>query len=196
MKNLPFLLFSSLMLLYTSCSLVPGKKEEKLAPEDFNTVEVNNQYKIQLPKYMTKAENLSKDASLQYQNIFKETYTIVITESKQAFIDMFMEAQLYDTTLGIPGNYRDAQLNRIAENMTIKSQSTPVKLTLGTKTAYQVEIDGLVEGLEQELSYLFTFVEGDNELYMIMSWTLKSRKEKYLDTFKEVAQSFRTRKGQ
>lgn len=194
MKNVFLLLFSGIVLMHTSCNLIPDKKEEKLTPEDFNTVEIKSQYKIRLPKYMTEGKDLSEDASLQYQNIFKETYTVVIDEPKQEFIDVFMEVLAYDTTLSVSENYRNVQLNMIAENMTIISQSTPVAIKVGNHDAYQVEIDGNVEGVAHDISYLFTFIEGGDNLYMIMSWTLKSRKEKYFNTFKEVAQSLRTRK--
>lgn len=194
MKNVLFPLFCGVMLLGTSCNLISDKKEEKLAEEDFNTVEIESRYKIRLPKYMTEAKNLSEDASLQYQNIFKETYTVVIDESKQEFIDAFTEVGLYDTTLTVSENYRNVQLGMIEENMTILSKSTPVTLRIGKFDAHQVKIEGKVEAVDHDISYLFTFVDSDDDLYMIMSWTLKSRKEKYLSTFKEIAQSLRTRK--
>lgn len=194
MKNISLLLFSCIILISSSCNLVNDKKEEKLAAEDFNTIEIEKRYKINLPKYMTEAKNLSEDASLQYQNVFKETYTVVIDESKQEFIDAFIEVELYDTTLSVSENYRNVQLGMIEENMTVNSKSSPVKLKIGPHEAHQIEIEGNVEGIDQEISYLFTFIEGKDELFMIMSWTLKSRKEKYLNTFKEAAQSFRTRK--
>lgn len=177
--------------LTSSCSLITDKKEEKLKPEDFAAVEINNQYKLSLPKYMTEAKNLSDEASLQYQNVFKETYTTVIDESRQEVIDSFIEFELYDTTLDASVNYRNIQLGMIEEKMKISSKSEPVALKIGGLNAQQVQIDGHVEDIPQEISYLFTFIEGDEHVYMITSWTLKARKEKYLKTFQEISNSFR-----
>lgn len=191
MKNLAYFLLGVTLLFSTSCNLVSGKKEEKLTAQDFNTVAINNEYIIRLPKYMTEAKNLSEDASLQYQNIFKETYTVIIDEPKQEFIDAFLDVLLYDTILTVCENYRNVQLGLIEENMEVTSKSTPVALKIGKLDAYQVEVDGNVEDVAHEISYLFTFIEGKDNVYMIMSWTLKSRKEKYLNTFKEISQTFR-----
>lgn len=170
MKPLSYLLLSAILFFTASCNLIPGKKEEKLVAEDFNTVAIDKQYIIRLPKYMTKAKNLSEDASLQYQNIFKETYTVVIDESKERFINTFMELSLYDTTLSISENYRDVQLGSIEENMGVTWKSTPVAIKIGKLDAHQIEIDGNVEDVEEEISYLFTFIEGKDNVYMIMSW--------------------------
>ena len=68
MKKIYFL-FITLVLL--SCS-----KEE-----EFKKIEVKN-YALQLPSYLSKTNDLNEDASLQYQNPFRELYIIVIDESK------------------------------------------------------------------------------------------------------------------
>ena len=190
MKNLIHLSLCGLALFLISCNTLNSKKEETLTPEDFETVEINNQYKISLPKYMTKADNLNEEASLQFQNVFKETYIVVIDESRQEFIDAFADLSLYDTLLSVAENYRDVQLGMIEENLTVNWKSTPEAFKIRGLDAQQVELDAHIEGVEKEISYLFTFVEGKDQVYMIMIWTLKDRKEKYFKTFKETAKSF------
>ena len=63
-------------------------------------------------------------------------------------------------------------------------------LTIHGLNAESVEIDGHVEGVDEEIAYFLTFVEGTENIYMIMAWTLKSKKEEHQKTFETIAQSF------
>jgi hypothetical protein len=167
-----------------------AKKGESLANEDFAPVVINNQYGLKLPKYMKAATNLHDDASLQYQNVFKETYTIVIDENKQGIIDLLIENDLYDSTQSILANYASFQKNATSEALEIKSETELKKIIVNDLAAQQWEVNGKVEDVPQEVGYVITYVEGKDNLYMLMSWTLGSRKEKYRDTFLAIAESF------
>jgi hypothetical protein len=176
---------------FTSCGDLKSKKEEVLATADFNVVEIAKEYQLSIPNYMTEAKSLNDAASLQYQNVFKETYTIVIDEDKQTLIDTFLELGEYDTLLSVSENYRTIQSKMLQENMTVNSQSKPLGLKISALDAQQMEFTGSVEGVKQEIAYFLTFIEGREKVYMIMSWTLKERKEKYGKTFDEVSKSFK-----
>jgi hypothetical protein len=69
MKNLSYS-FIFLFLTLWSC-----QKEA-----DFQEIKIRNQYALSLPKSLSKVDYLHEDASLQYQNLFTEFYTIVIDE--------------------------------------------------------------------------------------------------------------------
>ena len=56
--------------------------------EETQSIKIKDQYKIELPKTLSKADNLHEDASLQYQNLFSEFYTIVIDEPISDFNDL------------------------------------------------------------------------------------------------------------
>jgi hypothetical protein len=189
---LNYLTFASLCIFgLISCGDLKGKKEEVFNPADFNVVKIANEYQLSIPNYMTAAKSLNDNASLQYQNVFKETYVIVIDEDKQTLIDTFLGVNQYDTLLSVAENYRNIQTQLLQESMTVNSQSKPVALKISTLDAQQMELAGSVEGVKQEIAYFLTFIEGKEKVYMIMSWTLMDRKDKYAKTFAEVSNSFK-----
>ncbi len=176
--------------LFASCGNFT-KKEEKLDDTDFIAVTVSNEYTVKMPDYMKKAESLNDEASLQYQNVFKETYVIVIDEPKQEFIDTFVELAEYDSTKSPVENYQIVQMKNLQEGIDISQQDGPKTLKIHGLDAIQLQLDGKIEDVDEEIAYFLTFVEGKEKLYMMMAWTLKTRKEKYSKTFETIAKSFR-----
>ena len=183
----------ALCLSLSSCFMNLSKKNEKPENVEMETVTVND-YSMGVPKFMTKASNLNEDASLQYQNIFKETYVIVIDEGKQAFIDAYVDADAYDTTRSVIDNYTDTQLQLTTSSLNVLSKSETKKLTINGLAATTTEIDAELEGVSAAITYFLTYVEGPDNLYVIMAWTLKDRKDDHRETFKQVAESFRVLK--
>lgn len=133
---------------------------------------------------------LNAEASLQYQNPFKETYTIIIDEPKQDFVDIYKELDQYNEGITLLQNYRKIQLQAFTSTIQVNHQSEVKPMTIHGLDAESVEIDGHVEGIDEEISYFLTFVEGTENIYMIMAWTLESKKEELQKTFETIAQSF------
>lgn len=167
------------------------KKEEPVNRADFRPVKINDQYRLELPKHMKEGKTLNESASLQFQNIFKEMYVIVIDEEKQGFIDAFADLGEYDSTKSPVENYRAIQLQKLSEAINITTQTTPVAKKINLLDAEQVQIDGSVAGVSSEISYFLTFIEGDSHLYMIMAWTMRDRRDRYSKTFDYIADSFK-----
>lgn len=82
-----------------------SNQPESISASNFSTISIDNLYKVSIPKYMKNMPSLHDEASLEYANIFKETYTIVIEEDKQSFIDGFKEFGEYDENLSPIENY-------------------------------------------------------------------------------------------
>src|SRR5690606_19347366 len=100
------ILFTGLMLLFFSCDIINNNdKTEKLSDDAVKEVNINNEYSILLLKYLKKTANLNENASLQYQNIFRETYVIVIDAPKEEYITLFKELELYEEGLTPFENY-------------------------------------------------------------------------------------------
>jgi hypothetical protein len=182
---------TALILSLSSCFDLTSKKEETISEADLNHVQINNEYSIKLPKYMTVAKNLNDEASLQYQNIFKETYVIVLDEDKQEFIDTFIDLGEYDSTLSVIENYGNVQVKSMSENMTMKSDGNLAALKINNRDAQTIQFDANIEGVKGDIAYYLTFVEGDDKVYMIMAWTLANRKEKYGKTFDTMVKTFK-----
>ena len=196
-RNLLLIFTIAIGHIFTSCvnenSGNTTSENVKEAQEEisFNPVSINNEYEISVPDYMTPAKDLNAEASLQYQNIYKETYVIIIDESKEDFVTAFREFGEYDDSMSTIENYRKTQLLFLMEGINLKKQTKPKNLTINGLNAEYVELDGIPEGLDLDISYFFTFIEGKNKLYMVMAWTLGDRKMKYKSMFEQLSQSFR-----
>lgn len=186
--NLSGFCLISLTFLLASCML-NLKKDEK-GVNDLVPVSIND-YSLSVPAYMTKTSALNEEASLQFQNIFKETYVIVIDEEKQVFIDSYIEAGFYDSTLSVLMNYASTQVQSTMANLEVIEKEDLSELIINGLPAAQAQIDGTYDGIESPISYFLTFVEGKKNLYMIMGWTMQTKKDKYKDTFRDMAKSFK-----
>ena len=187
MRNISILIF---LVLSTASCIRSKKYHGDAGREVFNTVTVHNEYQVSIPKFMRSTTGLNDEASLQYQNRFKEAYTIIIDETKQEFVDVCKELDQYNEDLSLLQNYREIQLQAFTSTIQVNHQSGIRPLTIHGLNAESVEIDGHVEGVDEEIAYFLTFVEGTENIYMIMAWTLKSKKEEHQKTFETIAQSF------
>ncbi|NDV43957.1 hypothetical protein [Flagellimonas sediminis] len=189
MKNISILF---LILCFTTSSCIKFKKKDtdESRTEIFNTVTVDDEYRVGIPKFMRNTTGLNEEAALQYQNAFKEAYTIIIGEPKQEFVDVFMELDQYNENISLLQNYREIQLQSFTSTISVSMESEIKPLKINGLDAESVQIDGSVEGINEEIAYFLTFIEGTENIYMMMSWTLKSKKEEHKKTFETIAQSF------
>lgn len=190
MKHLfPGIFLISLLSVAISGCLGPGKPEKLSLVKDFKLVTIADQYSLKIPNYMSETSSLNSEASFQAQNIFKETYSIVIDESKEEFVSAFKMIDLYDESEDILTNYANAQYNFITENLTVLSKTEMVGTRINGREAMMISIDGKTTEIDYDITYFLTFVEGEENLYMMMNWTLKKNKHRLLDTFNKIAHS-------
>lgn len=140
---------------------------------------------------MKQTNDLNDEASLQYNNLFKENYIIVIDESKETFVSAMDEAEINDTTYSVIENYRNIQLQLLNGNINISQEEKSKKMTINNMEAVQVSFVGKVPGVDDEIAYILTFIAGKNDLYMIMTWTLKEYSKRYTGTYQKMAHSFK-----
>ncbi len=178
-KLIPFSFAFTLIFLVTGCQ-----------PE-FTTRTANGVYEIGVPADMTSTNGLNQDASMQYENIYKETYLAIIDEDKQAFKSAYTLYGGIDETKSIISNYTRIQTDFFQKGVNVIEKKEPRQLTINGRDAEQVEFTASVANVANEIYYLITFVEGEKNVYMIMTWTLAKFEDKYRSTFEEMANSFR-----
>ncbi|WP_127141602.1 hypothetical protein [Flagellimonas marinaquae] len=176
-----------LVLSLVSCKDSKNQKEDS---DGFHTISVNNEYRIDVPLFMTGTTGLNEEASLQFQSLRKEAYLIVMDEQKSRFEEVFRDLEQYDDSLSVIQNYRDARLQILSRTTQITHKSPFTSRLIYGLDAESLELDAKVNGMDQEISYFLTFVEGHENVYMIMAWTLKDKKMEHKKTFKTIAESF------
>ncbi len=184
MRNSIFLIFSVYLM---ACNNGP----EKLSiDKDFEVTTFENRYQIMIPDYMDATDELHEEANLQFMNAYRETYIIVIDEDKNEFINSFKQIESYDTTMSIIDNYAGVITSSIetSEDLTL---GQPKKTSINGMDARLYLMEGNVDGIPEEISYIFAYIEGKDRIYAISTWTLKDRMEKYKNTFFQSIKSLK-----
>ena len=193
-KNIFFVLVFVIGL--TSCNQIIEKVADNVvessstvSTDDFKTVSINETYQLDVPKYMKDMPTLHPEASLKYGNIFKEAYAVVIDENKQDFIEVFTDLDEYDSHLSPVENYLIVQ-KKIFDERIEALQTEDYELTkINDLPARQIKAFGNIDGMD--ISYVIAFVEGKDNIYMIMNWTIDDRFERLVSTFEHVNSTFK-----
>ena len=167
--------------------------EELIKPTvEYDAVEIDGLYSMKIPQFMTVTNQLQEDASLQYNNIFKEKYVIVLDEDSEEITQFMMDSGVYDESKSKLENYADTRLNFFMESgISVISKTDLKSEMINGRKAYSIKIDASVPDIAEDIAYYYTYVEGKEHYYMIMSWTILDRKGSYTDEVKKMVSSFK-----
>lgn len=128
---------------------------------------------ISVPDYLIPVPDLNQEAILQFANYFNETYTMVIKETaKDGQMNLESTVQYF----------LDEIVKRGGEPGYISREC------IKGKHAFQAEIEMEVDGTK--IWYVATFIDCEEVVYKIFSWTLAERRNNYRFDFAQLAQSF------
>ncbi|PQJ32280.1 hypothetical protein BST92_10240 [Nonlabens arenilitoris] len=181
MKTLLKASFIFVLLTTLSSCLGGSNKAEKLDIEqDFKLFE-SKKFSIKVPGYLTETDDLNEDAEMQMQNMFRETYMIVMAESKSDFDFASEILGMGNDSLSYAENYMDMQLESMTESFSydvVKEKTTTV---INDMPAMIVEANASIDGLN--VSYIITTIESDHDIFYITCWTLTDRRDRYFPAF-------------
>jgi len=180
-----FAFFLSFLVVLGSCTSSSEKKETA----EWKIVNSRN-FSVKLPSYLKKATELHDDAVVQYQNVIKEFYFIVIQESAADFSSTIESSALEDEYSADIDGYARLVGDRFIENVDKvykKSELRPV--TVAGKEGRYFEANAKVGDVD--VHYHYSFIKGDTTYYQLLSWTLMNKESKYHDTMLSILQSFK-----
>ena len=157
------------LLVLLALSFATSFSQTKFQPQTAGHV-----YYLDIPFYMTKTYQLNENASMQYQNTYKEAYTIVIDEEKE-----YMTAFGFNMTAD---DYFDNFINDFTKEMKVEMK-TKERLKINDNSAIRMEFDATVDS--SEVVYLYTCVETGKYFYSIISWTTKQNRDLLIDDFQK-----------
>lgn len=139
-------------------------------------------YTMDIPNYMVKTFDLNDVASLQYQNVAKAAYVVVIEDSKEhlqsagiKFVDAkdFLEEFL-------KGYNKDASERRVGKT---------VEFTAHDNKIAQAEFTWK----DDETSYymIVSAVESQTHFYKVMTWTIADNKDSLKNDFLAISRSLK-----
>lgn len=192
MKIITYFLW--VLFILNGCDNFSLKPEKLNLEKDYKLVKYKNIYSVKLPKYMNESAELHEEASTQYINALKEVYTIVIEEDKSQFINTFKQLEVYDESISPLDNYVKVMIESLSgeEGLEVKLYK---KTSINGLPAHIYLMNGRVEGVPAEIAYVLAYIEGENRMYSLTSWTLKNRIDRYRNTFFQIIKSFKEVNG-
>lgn len=137
----------------------------------------DGQSQLTVPASWSVQEDLHDDAELEVANLLQEQYVIVLTENKSDFVDTDLDS------------YSDLVAESVVEAAGAEDIGDATELTINGNAAQQYEVHGTVDNLK--VVYWLTTVEGEQNFYQVLAWTLESKAEANEPVFQEVVQSFK-----
>jgi hypothetical protein len=174
MKKL--LLILALPLLLASCNSEP------------QTVKVDGKYSIELPDYMTKADSLHEEASLQYDNTLRELYIIVIDENREDY-DKLAESGLYEGYNPGLGGYAALLSKQTATAVGQKTIPALADKKINGLSAKTFSLSGKVNNISAY--WKVAYIQGKNRYYQIVAWTLADKEKDYSTVMDGMINSFK-----
>jgi hypothetical protein len=166
-----FLVLALLPLSVTGC--LPGMRNGRTQI----LKALDGQSQIAVPTSWERADKIHEKAELGAADRRNEMYVIVLTESKQDFGDIDLE------------KFSTITRSKLMKNLSSPEASGPTRLSVNGSQALQYEIGGTID--KMNVVYFHTSVEGGNNYYQVIAWTLRSRIEKNREVLEKIIQSFK-----
>jgi hypothetical protein len=109
-------------------------------------VTINNQYAMRIPAMLSSTSRLNEDASMQYQNIMRELYVIVIDEPIDEINQAFSDFQLMDLYSMDLDGYALLILDAFADNLSSHQTQGVIPAKINGLPARVAKVDARVQG--------------------------------------------------
>ncbi|WP_338760768.1 hypothetical protein WAF17_14210 [Bernardetia sp. ABR2-2B] len=153
-------------------------------------IEIKNDYSLELPNFLTTTDSLNPNASLQYQNINKEFFVIVIEEDKKEFTRKIVENNAEEVYPPNLKGYTDIINHSIGETIKISARTEIEDLEINGLAAKNFTIEGQTAD-KIAVYYSFTIIKGKDNYYQIAQWTAKNQKALFQKQMLDIAKSFK-----
>ena len=167
----------SIVVLFCSCQ----------SGNTLKTVTIEERYSISVPSFLSEGRNLNEDASLQYQNMWKEFYVIVIDESKSELHEALNQANRTEIYSNDLKGYSELLINGFEQGISVTHKSEPIDTLINNMPAKLLTISGQVNGID--IFYSIAFIEGEHLYYQIMAWTLLDKRSQHEELMSKVIHS-------
>lgn len=181
MKRIYFPLFLMMVAFLSGCASDEGEQ----------TVKIENRYSLTIPAFLSETNNLNEDASLQYQNLFKEFYVVVIDEPKDELHRLLEDYDLTDRYEDNVDGYASLIFDGLNESLVNPKQGEVVTDNVNGMAARLTTFDGTIDDIQ--IFYSYGIYEGQDTYYQVIVWTESDKQSKYrakmdaiLQTLKEL----------
>ena len=146
---------------------------------------------------MKKISGLNEDASMQYANLYRGVYFIVIHENKKEIIDGLKEFGMYNEYDSPLSNYTSFMLETYQDEEAIgvmrglEKEKFFAEQNPGEIISFEANYYDEETAEDMVIYYCMSFIVGEHNFYQIMGWTDVKNKQKYQDDLRSLVFSFR-----
>lgn len=180
-------------LLFCICLmgiLFCGCTEHLDMPSDFKEAKIHG-FSLMIPKYVSASKEPSEEALLQYDNEKREYYLILMEEGKDTLQEILEDAEFWKEGERLSHASLVVHRTSIGTKSEIKDVTVAVDTLInGLEASSSVMITEL-EDIDTDIVYHVTCIEGEQKVYTIVQWTSFRYRERYSETFEQVAHSFK-----
>ena len=149
-----------------------------------NVVTINKEYTLELPSYMSNNDTLIEGASVQYADLNQNIFCVVIDEPKEEIKESFQSANQWDTTLSYARNYYKYQSLFLSQVYSFSQVYYDTTIIFNNKPSIHFKAESKNEsGLTH---YQFSFIEGKEDLLMVISWADDKSKDVFRKDFTDI----------
>lgn len=150
------------------------------------TITIEDRYTLTLPGFLSEGD-LHEDASLSYQNLWKEFYVIVIDEPIDELGTALADSYLEDEYSSDLDGYSSLILDMMNEALYDAKQSEFVQTTINGLPARLTTLSGEIDDIE--IFYHIGLFEGQTNYYQVLTWTLLEQQVEYGKEMKDILHS-------
>jgi len=153
-----------------------------VAQSGFNIKKGGHAYTIEIPEYMERTYDLNQVATLQYANLSKPAYVIVIDDNKAELkhYDIFFADARDFLTSFLDGFNLDTEHRKIGEIITY---------SVGGNNYAQAQMRWSEP--VTDIFMLITAMETPTHFYKILCWTTPANKDELIDDFIRISSSLK-----
>jgi hypothetical protein len=166
------LLFIASLLMSTTIFAQSTMKEYK-AGHTFN---------ISLPDYMSRTADLNSSAAIQYKNVVKDIYGVVIFDTKE-------ELKLLDMNYTTTNEFYEDFIKDFLKDEEKRTVSTPKSTKKGDISFIEVDATYFDKEINNTIYYLVGVVETKTAFYKVLSWATLENKDKFKADFQKILYS-------
>jgi hypothetical protein len=156
---------------------------------EFQTITVEGRYSLDVPKELTTTTEMHAEASLQYMNVIREFYVLVIDEPIDEFDKAVRENELENVVTMDEEGYSSLVTSGIKDGLSNLEEEVPVKAKINGMPSIIHKFSGHINDID--VYYNFGVYRGQKNYYQVLTWTMKDHKEKYSPEMEKIIRSLK-----
>ncbi len=173
------------LLVLIACSQESRTSREKPLRE----VNYEGIFAIEIPEFLKPAKYLSDIAVLQYANLVKEFYVLVLMENKEKFNGITKARNLSESYPTDVRGYADFMVDLWYKQKIVIEELEKEATKINGLPAILFSFYG--EYKDTEVYMYLAFLEGKHHFYQLVIWTEANRGEEYKEQMRDIIFSFK-----